>query len=136
MKIVLDVNIILSALIRDSITRKMIIDSKLNLYFPEPSLHKIRKYKDYIQGKSNLSDEEFINVLTYLFTFIQLIPSEEIEKNWSKAKEIMEHIDQEDVVFVAAALGLEDSVIWSDDKDFDKQDKLKVLKTEDMVRLM
>ena len=133
MKVILDVNIILSALIRDSTTRKIILNSEFDFYFPEPSLHKIRKYENYILEKSGLSEEEYDKILAILFKYIKLVPTEEIEKNWNKAKEIMEYIDSEDVVFIATALGLTDSVIWSDDGHFEKQDKVKVLKTEDMV---
>ena len=133
MKIILDVNVILSALIRDSTTRKIILNSEFDLYFPEPSLHKIRKYKDYILEKSGLAEEEYDKIVTTLFKYIKLVPTEEIEKNWGKAKEIMEHIDKEDVVFIATALSITDSVIWSDDGHFEKQNKVKVLKTEDMV---
>ena len=68
-----------------------------------------------------------------LFKYIRLVPTEEIEKNWNEAKKIMEHIDKEDVVFIAAALSFTDSIIWSDDRHFGKQGKVKVLKTEDMV---
>ncbi|MBI2653518.1 PIN domain-containing protein [Candidatus Woesearchaeota archaeon] len=133
MKIILDVNVILSALIRDSTTRKIILNSDFDFYFPESSLHKIRKYKDYILEKSGLLEEEYNKLMATLFKYIRLVPSEEIEKNWDEAKRIMEHIDPEDVVFIATALGISDSVIWSDDRHFEKQDKVKVLKTEDVV---
>jgi len=133
MKVILDVNVILSALIRDSTTRKIILNSEFDFYFPEPSLHKIRKYKDYILEKSGLTEEEYNKIMAILFKYIKLVPTEEIEKNWDEAKKIMEHIDKEDVVFIATALSTEDSVIWSDDRHFEKQDKVKVLKTEDMI---
>ena len=68
-----------------------------------------------------------------LFKYIKLVPTEEIRKNWGKAKKIMGHIDKEDAIFIAAALSIRDSIIWSDDKHFKKQDKVKVLKTGDMV---
>ena len=45
----------------------------------------------------------------------------------------MEHIDPEDIVFIATALSISDSAIWSDDGHFEKQDKVKVLKTKDVV---
>ena len=133
MKIILDVNVILSALIRDSTTRKIILNSQFDFYFPEPSLHKIRKYKDYILEKSGLSEEEYDKIMATLFKYIKLVPTEEIEKNWDEAKKIMEHIDPEDVVFIATALSIEDSAIWSDDRHFEKQDKVKVLKTGDII---
>ena len=133
MKIILDVNVILSALIRDSTTRKIILNSEFDFYFPELSLHKIRKYKDYILEKSGLTEEEYNKIMATLFKYIKLVPTEEIEKNWGEAKKIMEHIDTEDVVFIATSLSIKDSVIWSDDRHFEKQDKLKVLKTKDIA---
>ena len=133
MKIILDVNVILSALIRDSTTRKIILNSEFDLYFPESSLHKIRKYKSYILEKSGLSEEEYDKIIATLFKYIKLVPTEEIEKNWGEAKKIIEHIDKEDVVFIATALSIIDSVIWSDDRHFEKQDKVKVLKTKQMI---
>ena len=133
MKVILDVNVILSALIRDSTTRKIILNSEFDFYFPEFSLHKIRKYKDYILEKSGLTEEEYNKILAILFKYIKLVPTEEIEKNWDEAKKIMGHIDEEDVVFIAVALSISDSVIWSDDRHFEKQGKVKVLKTENMV---
>ena len=54
---------------------------------------------------------------------------------WDEAKQIMEHIDPEDVTFIAAALSQEDAVIWSDDRHFEKQDNVIILKTKDMVSL-
>ena len=133
MKVITDVNVILSALIRDSTTRKRILNSEVDFYFPEPSLHKIRKYKSYILEKSGLTEAEYDKIMATLFKYIKLVPTEEIEKNWDEAKKIMEHIDPEDVVFIATALSISDSIIWSDDGHFEKQDKVKVLKTEDII---
>ena len=133
MKVILYVNVILSAFIRDSTTIKIILNSEFDLYFPEPSLHKIRKYKSYILGKAGLTEEEYDKIMAILFKYVKLVPTEEIEKNWNESKEIMEYIDPEDVVFIATALSLPDSVIWSDDRHFEKQDKVKVLKTKQMI---
>lgn len=104
MKIIIDVNPVISALIRDSSVRRIIVNSNFEFCFPEHALQKIRKYKDYIIEKSGLSELE-------------------------------EHIDQEDVDFIATALSQEDSFIWSDDAHFDKQNTVKILKTRDMINI-
>src|SRR3989338_3860929 len=109
MKIILDVNIILSALIRDSVTRKIIVESNADFYFPEQSLHKIRKYQNYILEKSGLDEVEYLQVLEKLFIYIKLIPEEEFIQNWEEAKLIMENIDPEDAVFIASALSFDNS---------------------------
>ena len=85
--------------------------------------------------KSGLTDAEYGEVVATLFKYVRLIPVEEIRKNWDKAKEIMERIDEEDVVFIAVALSIADSAIWSNDKDFEKQDKIKVLKTVNVLKI-
>ena len=135
MIIIVDVNILLSALIKDSMTREILISSELDFCFPEKSMQKIRKYRGLIQEKSGLSDLEFLKLFHYIMKFIRIIPDEELLFNWDEAKAIMEQIDPEDVTFIAAALSQEDAIIWSDDAHFDKQDSIKVLKTKDMIRL-
>jgi len=136
MKIILDVNVLLSALIRDSVTRRTIINSGLDFYFPEISLNKIEKYKSYVIEKAEISEDEFLITLELLFSFIKIIPRSEIEKAFDDANVIMAHIDEEDVVFVACALSKENSIIWSDDRDFEKQNKIKVLKTKDILEML
>ncbi len=133
MKLVVDTNIVMSALIRDSSTRKLILETRHELYFPEPSLQKLRKYQDYVIDKAGLTEKNYARVLATLFKHIKVLPAEEINENWDRAKETMEHIDHEDVVFIAAALSLDNSAIWSEDKDFERQTKVKVLKTRDIV---
>ena len=135
MKIIIDLNVLFSAMIRDSTTRTIIVNSEFEFYFPEPSLHKIRKYKEYVLEKTGFSEEEYSQLLRLLFKYIKIIPTEQIEKNWDKAMQIMAHIDEEDVTFIASALELSDAIIWSDDKDFDKQQKIVVFKTEEIVLL-
>ena len=127
MIIITDVNILLSALIRDSTTREIIVKSGQDFCFPEISFHKIRKYKELILTKSGISESEFLIILNTLFRFIRLIPTEELTAYWNEAKRIMGHIDPEDVPFIAAALSQEHSIIWSDDKHFAKQDKVIIL---------
>ena len=135
MKLIVDVNVILSALIRDSATRKIILESGQDLYFPEPSLRKIIKYKPLIMEKSGMTEKALFGILARLFTRIKLMPAEGMMEKWSNARGIMGHIDEEDVVFIAAALSIDGSAIWSDDADFERQDKIKVVKTKDMIRM-
>lgn len=135
MNIVVDVNALISGLLKDSTSRKIIVNSNHGFCFPEPSLHKIRKYKGYILEKTGFSELEFLVIFHHLLQFIKIIPTEEILQHWDEAKEIMERIDPEDAVIIATALSQESSIIWSDDAHFDQQDKIFVLKTRDLVKL-
>src|SRR3989344_5725253 len=112
MIIIIDVNVFLSALIRDSTTREIIFTFEQEFCFPESSLQKIRKYKPLIQKKSGLSDLDFLKLFHSLLKFIKIIPDEKLLDYWMEAKKIMEHIDPEDVTFIAAALSQDNAVIW------------------------
>ncbi|MBI3036559.1 PIN domain-containing protein [Candidatus Woesearchaeota archaeon] len=136
MIIVVDVNPLLAALIRDSTTRDIIVNSGFEFCFPEPALHKIRKYKNYIIKKSGLSELEYLVILHTLLRFMRIISAEEIMQHWDEAKQVMGHIDPEDVTFIATALSQDEAVIWSDDAHFDKQDKIINLKTKDVINLL
>lgn len=135
MIVVVDVNPLLSALIKDSTCRNVIATFGLELCFPEPALHKLRKYKDYVIEKSGFSELEYLVILHTLLRFIRIIPIEEVMPKWDEAKKVMVHIDPEDVLFIATALSQENSTIWSDDAHFDRQDKILNLKTKDIIRL-
>ena len=135
MKMVVDTNIILSALIKDSTTRKIIVKSEWDFYYPEMSFHEIRKYKELVLKKSNLNKEEYRKLLNYLLEHITLVPNEIIYEKLDKAHEIMAHINPDDVIFIATQLSISNSVIWSDDKDFDKQKEIRILKTAQICKL-
>ena len=82
-----------------------------------------------------MNETDYLKLFNYLLEHINLIPDEKILEKLNKAKKIMLHIDPDDVVFVAAALGLKDSIIWSDDSDFEKQNKVEFLKSQQIVKL-
>ena len=55
---------------------------------------------------------------------------------WLNAsKEIMEKIDINDAVFIAASLALDKAVIWSDDADFERQGIINIIKTKDLISM-
>ena len=133
MKIVVDVNVVLSGLLKDAFSRRIILQSGHDFYFPGISLQKIQKYEPYLLEKSGLSRKDFQALLGALYDKIRVVPIEDLQGHWETAKKIMGPIDPEDAVFIAAALSL-GAVIWSDDAHFDRQKKVKVFKTPDMAK--
>ncbi len=132
--IVIDTNILISALIKDSITRKILI-SGLNFFYPEISLVEINKHQEYISKKSEYDKRTFEAILNTLLDYINLVPLEIIRPKIKAARKIMGNIDANDVVFLATALTLDHAVIWSDDADLERQKFIKVLKTKDMIQI-
>ena len=132
MNIVVDTNILISALIKEGLTRDLIVNSQFNLLIPEFELIEIQNHKQEIIGKSGLSEEEFKGLLSYLLNYVKAIRTEEIINYRRRAKEIMEEIDPDDVQFIAAAIAY-NAAIWSDDTHFQKQNVVKVFTTEEMI---
>jgi putative PIN family toxin of toxin-antitoxin system len=135
MIVILDTNIIISALIRDSATRRIIIESSLHLVYPEPAFEELLKHKDLILKKSGYTNETFDKVFNKLFEYITIIPPEIIKPTYSRASHIMKQIDPNDSIILATALAFKGSAIWSNDKDFKRQKLVRILVTEDLLKL-
>lgn len=79
MKLVIDANIIISALIKDGFHRALIISDKFTLISPDYIIGEVEKYIPYIAEKAELdiSDVELNFVL--LFRHIAVIPKTDYE---------------------------------------------------------
>jgi len=134
MNLVIDTNIFISALMKDSFTREIIVNSGYIILFPEFEFQEIYKYKDEIIKRAGYSEKEFIRLTTLLLNHMRIVSYEEMKDYHNESCNIMGEIDIGDVIFIATALAF-DASIWSDDKHFQKQDKVKILTTEKMIEL-
>jgi len=136
MLIVVDSNIIISALIKNSITRSIILSSNHKFLLPEYSLAEIKNHERDILYKSRLPRGEFIFLMKKLFKYIKIIKTEEIIKYKEKANKIMKKIDANDSLFIACALAYPKSIIWSDDKHFKMQKTVKAYNTKELIEII
>ena len=134
MKLVIDSNIVISALIKDSKTRELILEYGFELYYPRASLNNFEKYKQEIVDKAGINAEEFEKIYQILLEKISIIENIIFLDKLDEALTIIGNIDIEDVPFIALALSIENDGIWTDDADFDKQNKIKVWKTGDVLK--
>jgi predicted nucleic acid-binding protein len=107
----------------------------VEFFYPEMSFHEIQKYKDLVLKKSGMVDEDYKLLLDLLLKNINIVPDERILNNLEEAKKVIAHIDPDDVIFIATKFSIKNSIIWSDDSDFSKQDIVPVLKTKDVFEL-
>ncbi|MBI4439342.1 hypothetical protein HY638_00035 [Candidatus Woesearchaeota archaeon] len=135
LRLIVNTNRIIAALIRDSLTRWIISHIDAELYSIRISSGEISKYKSLILKKSCLSEAEFEAILEKLMERIVILDDELIKAKMKEANEIMDKIDADDTPFIAAALAIK-ADIWSDDKHFQKQKKVKVWKTSDLMRVL
>ena len=134
--LVIDSNQIISSLIRDSITRKILLNPTIDFIGPDYLFYEIEKHKDLIIKKSGLMASEYDFIIGEIFSRIEIIPFEEILPCMDEAKEIMDSIDPDDTIFIAVALCTENDGIWTNDNHFLQQNRIKIWTTEDLVKIL
>lgn len=136
MRFIIDTNILISALIKDSITRKILLSPKLKFYLPKYLLNEISKYIPEISEKANQGIEIIKKILNILLENFFIVPFSVYKPNLKKAIDIMRDIDEKDVQFIALALSIKNDGIWTNDKHFKKQNAIKILTTYDITILL
>jgi len=134
-RIVIDTNILISALIKeDSITSKIIKSGIFEIYYPEDGMLELRKYRDLIisKRKTEWQKKSFDYALNFLLESVTVVPSQLYEDKIRDAYVIMKGVDEKDTPFLALALKLQ-CPVWSNDKDFRKQNAVEVFTTSHIV---
>ncbi len=133
MRLVIDTNVLISGLIRKSLTRKILLNPKFNFYLPEFLLEEVSKYLPEIAQKSELTIEEVKNLINLFLENLYIVPYKEYKDKIKRATEIMGSIDEKDIPFIAVALAIKNDGIWSNDKHFQMQHVLRIYTTEELV---
>lgn len=133
MRLIVNTNRIIAALVKDSYSRRIILSSPWECITMSWSAQEIEKHRTEITEKSHLTDEEIDYLLAQFKKKLIHLEDWVIQKYMPEAKIIMEQIDPDDTPFIAAALAAE-AAIWSDDKHFTRQNVVKVWTTRELVR--
>lgn len=132
MKIVVDSNRVIAALIQDSTTREILLDRNFEFFAPEYIKTEIEKYRKDIMEKADISEEEFEILLSLIFESITIIPQSEYQNFLSELRDITK--DSKDVAYFAVCLFIKADGIWTHDLHFKEQKKVKVFTNIDMLR--
>ena len=133
MRLVVDTSILISSLIRRSVTREILLLPFMKFYIPEYALEELEAHKPKLSKLSGLSIDEIDILLNSLLDNISIVPAQTIEPYLKEARRIIGSIDPGDVPFVALALAVENDGIWSNDKHFKAIKQIKVWKTSDLL---
>lgn len=133
MKLVIDTNIILAALIRDSTTRKILFDTQHEFITPDFSLEEIRKYDELVMSKASVNKQEYDVLINKVFKHIQVVSQHIYQHTYHQAQ--IDISDPKDVAFLALARATSNDGIWSEDKGFQKQTSTPVWTTKDLIQL-
>jgi predicted nucleic acid-binding protein len=132
MKLVVDANVVISALIADSKTRELIVTLEPELLTPEVVHVEIGNYESLIVEKSGMELERVRQFIDLLFQYIETVPASEFYPYIEEADEAIGDTDPDDVLYVACALA-RDAGVWSDDSDFEGQNLVPVFNTHGVI---
>lgn len=133
MKIVLDANIIIGALLGSRSKIIIVTSQNHEFYVPEIITKEIRKYKAQICNKVGYSEEEFEIYLNSILEFVNEIKVEEYKSFMEMAQRSIEKRDVKDSDYIACALLVSADFIWTEDKDFSSQNIAKIKSTEELI---
>ncbi|MCG1003375.1 MULTISPECIES: PIN domain-containing protein [Halobacterium] len=128
MKLVIDANVVISALIADSKTRELIVTLEPDLLTPAFVHDELGNYEALIVEKSGMKPQRVQQFIDLLFQYIEVVPADEFHPYIEEADAAIGETAPDDVLYVACALASE-AGIWSDDSDFDEQDVVETYST-------
>ncbi len=132
MKIVVDTNRIIAALVKDSTTRSILLNKNFKFVTPDYTISEIHEHKDELKADANLSDDEFGILLALVFENIEIIPKSDYETYLDECKNDISDVD--DIPVLAVAIAAKAEAIWAHDPHFKEQKKVKVFTNIDMLK--
>ena len=133
MKVVIDTNVLMAALISDSVVRRLLASRKIMFYLPEFALEEVEKYKNELKGKAGYSEDDFQQLKTLLLENIAIAPKDMVKKHMKEAINVMVNIDKKDSPFIACAIAVGADGILSFDKDFQRQKRIKAFDIKELL---
>jgi predicted nucleic acid-binding protein len=116
-RVIVDTNIIFSALLRfPNSHANLIFEEDYEFYTPHFVIVELFKHKERIIQRSQMSEEDILEILYRLLKHIQLINDDNISDiSWKKAYQLCRGIDIKDAPFVALSMEL-NALLWTSDK--------------------
>jgi len=130
MKLIIDTNRIISALLKEGWTREVITSNKFEFYTIDYVMEELRKHKKYILKKAKMSNTDFELLFNLVMDNISIISDKKIKDKMKKATTIMKDIDINDSPILACALSIQNEGIWTEDKHFAKQNNVKIMENK------
>ncbi len=135
MRLVVDANILVAALLKDSTTRELLLEENLELFAPEGLLAELKNLlkNPKVRKRLPLSDLALSELSEAIFSRIIFFPEESFLSFIKDSVELVSHI--EDAPYIALALTLK-IPLWSNDAALKEQTKVKVLTTPELIKLL
>ena len=142
MLLVVDTNILFTFFWKNSAFQEIIKTKQVTLISPSYALAEITKYKEEIQKKAKISQQEFEAKRENLNEIIKFVNIQEYKGCFHEIKNSIKDLtkDQQeellsDIDFLALAKAKNRS-LWSNDKELKKQKTVIIITTEELIKLL
>ena len=136
MRLVIDTNVFMAGLLKDSIVRKVLSSENIQFFIPEHALDELEKHKNTLIKKANINAAEFDEMVSLLLENIEIVPESKIKAKFKEAKDVMKDIDIKDSPFIATVLSIKCDGLLTFDEHFQKQNKIKIFKIKDLINIL
>ena len=134
MLLVADANELFSVAIKEGKNAEILVSDKVELITPEFILSEFKEHKEELLSKTHRSSEDFTKFLLVIEDKIEVVPTTELIPFLKEAGLLTPLTpDPDDVQYFAAALKY-NCGIWSQDKEFKKQSRVKIYSTSDLLK--
>jgi len=132
MELVLDANVLIAALVKDGLTRKLLFEPDVIYFAPEFIIDEVFKHIDEVSNKVGVKPETIGELLNKIFSRanINVIPFEELKNFVKDAKNIVPDVG--DLLYFACALKMK-CPVWSNDKRLKNQDRIQIYSTKELI---
>jgi predicted nucleic acid-binding protein len=133
MKIVVDSNRVIAALLKDSTTRQILHNDSFEFVSPEFVMEEVAKYKAELMVKAKITEEQFETLLSMLIAEITVI---EKIKYAADIRVLEKEIpDKKDIPYLACCVATRAEGVWTHDPHFLKQNKIRVFTNIDLIKI-
>ena len=130
--LVIDANIVMTALLRDGATRHLLLSSRLDLHAPETLWGELERNRPYLFAKSGATDAAYRLLFDLLRSKIKGVPVEVLRENIQKARARLHPKGASDAPYLAAAIAIR-GTLWTHDKRFSRSARVPAVVTRDVL---
>lgn len=135
MKLVVDANILIAALLKNATTREILLKEDMEFFAPEHLLNELKHIlkNPKIRRRFHLSDEALYELASAILSRIQFVPEKIFSASIKRALPLVAH--SEDTPYLGLSLAFKHP-LWSNDFALKEQSLVKIYTTYELVNIL
>lgn len=135
MRLVIDANVLVAALLKDATTRDILLKENIELFAPECLSLEVKSLLEHsrIRKRIKLKDKDLYDLTSAILSRITFFPEKSFIDFIKHSISLVTHI--EDAPYIALSLALK-IPLWSNDSELKEQSLVKVYTTSELIKLL